>query len=283
MKTRCAIAVMLLGMLTTAAQAEPRPSAGCVKPLLETGRPLERKLDVEGTQRRFLLDAPESFEPGKPVALLFDFHGWGHSADGVWQVSRFRDFAPEEKFLTIYPDGLPVALRDAESKPGWQIRSIEGNRDIAFTRAMLDWVETEYCIDRSRVYSTGFSNGAYFSHVLACAMADTFAAIAPVGGGRIPVECKPSAPMPVMFHHGEMDSVVPIDEAVRARDQWISLNGCVSTEPASCERNLDCTGEVTIEFCREPVAHTWPEPATKRIWQFLKRYHRSHESHKPQD
>lgn len=265
-----------LGLLLCAsvAQAEPRPSGGCVRPQLVTGRPVEKTFEIDGVKRRLLLDAPETLEPGKPVPVLFDFHGWGHSADGVWEVSRFRDFAPDEKFLTVYPDGLPVALRGDESKPGWQIRSLEGNRDIAFTRVMLDWLETEYCVDRARVYSTGFSNGAFFSHLLACSMADRFAAIAPVGGGRILVPCRPSAPMPVQLHHGEMDAVVPIDEAVRARDQWVSLNECMSAEPAVCERHVDCKGDVVVEFCRAPVAHQWPEPATKRIWEFLKKYER---------
>jgi len=38
-------------------------------------------------------------------------------------------------------------------------------------------IRRAYCIHTARVFATGFSNGAFFSHVLACAMSDRFAAV----------------------------------------------------------------------------------------------------------
>src|SRR5262249_29973353 len=158
------------------------------------GRRIERTLEVGGTTRSYVLDVPEELRPGEPAALLFDFHGIGHSGAGLWNVSGFRALAPRGRFVTVYPEGLRVEFKRGDrvfAGAGWEIRMLTPNRDVDFTLAVLDQLEREYCIDRARVFVTGFSNGAYFSHVLACTHADRFAAIAPVSGGWLPWPCKP--------------------------------------------------------------------------------------------
>lgn len=255
----------------SAADAGP----GCAAESIVSGRRIERTVAVAGVARHFILDVPETIAAGEAVPVLFDFHGWGHSGPGVWKVSKFRDFAPTEKFITVYPDGLPVSLRGGEARPGWEIRSIDGNRDVAFTRAMLEILEHEYCIDRGRIYSTGFSNGAFFSNLLACALPETFAAIAPVGGGRITVPCAPQQAVPVLFHHGTQDEVVPLAGAVEARDRWVEINECRETKTeGACEQHTQCRDGVEVVFCRADVAHTWPPEATRRIWDFVQRWGR---------
>jgi len=251
--------------------------AGCGRAQIEVGRPLERTIVIEGVTRRYLVDVPETLTAGVAVPVLFDFHGWGHSADGVWRVSRFKEFSASESFITVYPDGLPVSLRPGQSRPGWQIDKIEGNRDIAFFRAMLAELQTSHCVDTKRIYSTGFSNGAYFSHVLACALPEQIAAIAPVGGGHITVPCAPTPAMPVLFHHGVADAIVPLARAREARDRWVEINGCSmksEADSSGCVRHQGCRDQVEVVFCESEVAHTWPPEATRRIWDFVARYRR---------
>jgi polyhydroxybutyrate depolymerase len=193
--------------------AASQPSSGCSKEKFETGEKLERTIEVGGVRRNYILHVPKTAKPHHPAPLLLDFHGWGHSAAGVWRVSRFKELAERDGFITVYPDGLPVVLLRGESRPGWQIAQVEDNRDLAFTTAVLDELEKEFCIDRARVYSTGFSNGAFFSNVLGCVMADRIAAIAPVSGGQITVPCNPGRPVPVLIYHGRTDEVIPPQRA----------------------------------------------------------------------
>ncbi len=288
-----AFLALLLGLLPGAARAADdaptpanarqvpaRPSAGCKRSTLETGRRLERTIDVGGTERRYILDVPDELEPGEPVPLLFDFHGIGHSGAGVWDVSGFRALAPRERFITVYPDGAPVSFSRGErtfAGRGWEIRTLEGNRDVAFTLALLDRLEREFCIDRARVYASGFSNGGYFSHVLACARADRFAAIAPVGGGWLTWPCKPSRAVPVMIHHGRQDQVIDVAEARRAEHAWREIDACANggpDEPAAegttCVTANGCASGATVVYCEGDFAHRWPADATERIWEFLR-------------
>src|ERR1043166_670466 len=118
-------AVLLLGVAFTCAAmpahgTPARPSAGCSAATIESGRGVRRTIEVDGVTRAYILDVPERIHPKQPVALLFDFHGFLHSAAGVWQVSGFRELAAADGFITVYPDGLPVHLLGREG-PGWEI------------------------------------------------------------------------------------------------------------------------------------------------------------------
>src|SRR5262249_28108973 len=174
---------LVLAATSAAADTIPaRPSAGCALDHVETGRRLAGRIEIGGVMRDYILDVPESVRPRTPAPLLFDFHGFGHSGPGLWSVSRFRDLAPEAGLITVYPNGLPVRLRlrgQELENAGWQMFTIDDNRDLAFVRALLDDLERRYCIDRARVFSTGFSNGAFFSALLGCTMSDRIAAVAP--------------------------------------------------------------------------------------------------------
>jgi polyhydroxybutyrate depolymerase len=271
----CRLAVLLhgalLALVVAPAQATVQPSEGCSLAHLPTGRPISGRIEVDGQLREYLLDAPDSLQPHAPVPLLFDFHGFGHSATGVWNVSRFRDFAADKRFLTVYPDGLPVELLGRRAR-GWEMFTVDGNRDLAFVRRLLDQLERTYCIDSRRIFATGFSNGAFFTHLLGCTMADRVAAIAPVSGGRAPVACAPTRPVPVLLHHGRNDPLIPVAQARMARDAWAHLNGCHGRMADGCERYLDCRDDATVEYCEDDGAHRWPLAATERIWEFFARH-----------
>lgn len=255
-----------------------KPSAGCERTTLDTGRRIERQIAVGDQRREFILDVPTDLAPRTPVPLLFDFHGFGHSGAGVWKVSEFKDLAERHGFITVYPTGLPVTLRlrgRDQSGPGWEMEGGADNRDLAFTRAMLDEIEDNYCVDLDRVFTTGFSNGAFFSTLLGCEMSERFAAVAPVAGGALRGECRPRRPVPVMIHHGTRDDLIPVEWARAGRDQWLSANGCAPTPPESvhgaarCDRHAKCSGKAVVVYCEEEFAHRWPAQATERIWRFF--------------
>jgi len=269
-----AVFLCVCGTAARAADVPARPSAGCEAAHEDTGREIHRTIEIDGVTRSFILDVPEQAKPKVPavpvpVPLLFDFHGFGHSAAGVWKVSGFRELAGRDGFITVYPDGLPVHLlgRDA---PGWEIFTISGNRDLTFTAQLLDQLERTYCIDRARVFATGFSNGAFFSNLLGCVMADRFAAIAPVSGGGITVACAPPRGVPVIIHHGRQDELIDVRQARLERDAWIEKDGCREHVSDGCEWHRGCRDGAEVAYCEADGAHRWPAQATGRIWEFFR-------------
>jgi polyhydroxybutyrate depolymerase len=184
----------------------------------------------------------------------------------------------------VYPDGLPVHLLGREAA-GWQIFTTAGNRDLAFTATLLDRLEADYCIDEARVFATGFSNGAFFTHLLGCTMADRFAAIAPVSGGLITTPCAPARGVPVLIHHGRHDPLIEVQRGRNARDAWIEKDQCQQPSETpregmritpkehainSCESYRHCRDGAEVEYCEDDGDHRWPAEATERIWNFFR-------------
>lgn len=277
-RSTCAlVALLTLGLAgsTRAADAGPRRSAGCRRTTIASGRGVRHTIDVAGLSRAYILDVPEGVHAQQPVPLLFDFHGFGHSAAGVWEVSKFRDLAARDGFITVYPDGLPVDLL-GRTAAGWEIFHTAPNRDLAFVRRLLDDLEDTYCIDRTRVFATGFSNGGFFSNILGCTMAERFAAVAPVSGGRLTVPCTPGRGVPVMIHHGRNDPLIDVQQARETRDAWVQIDQCREDVNDGCDRHRQCRDGAEVVYCEDDGAHHWPVAATDRIWEFFKRHPMRH-------
>jgi polyhydroxybutyrate depolymerase len=107
------------------------------------------------------------------------------------------------KFLTNPPrwnDGSPSPV------PG-RASNID---DVAFIRAVLTDAETRLALDHSRVYVTGFSNGAGMCFRLAIEASERIAAIAPVAGYcPLADDPRPRYPVPTCYLIGTADPLVP--------------------------------------------------------------------------
>jgi polyhydroxybutyrate depolymerase len=86
----------------------------------------------------------------------------------------------------------------------WELAG-EGD-DHEFLNALLDDVESRYCVDRNRVHIVGMSLGAWKAAATACGTEGRFAALS-----LVTVEVHPGAcePMPVVAFHGRADLTVP--------------------------------------------------------------------------
>jgi polyhydroxybutyrate depolymerase len=135
----------------------------------------------------------------------------------VWtqQEARFDRVADREGVVVVYPQALPPdptqPPKFLTNPPAWEDGRALPDRplfdDIAFFRALLDDLPKRTSIDTSRVYVTGFSNGASMCFRLAVELHDRIAAIAPIAG-YIRVEAIPK-PMPTLYIIGEVDPMVP--------------------------------------------------------------------------
>lgn len=187
---------------------------------------LDESLTVNGIERNFSIFVPASyFETNEEVPLIFVFHGLTSNRAEVQAAYALEDAAERENFIAVFPDGINNA---------WDILFLQNNVDLPFVSAMLDFMKTEFRIKEESVYSTGHSNGAFFSTVIACALPDDFAAVAPVAGGfvnTIVAACVPN-PMPYFQIHGTADFVVPIEglDSLAAFDPALAAFAFESTD-----------------------------------------------------
>ena len=198
-----ATAVGLAVVPSVAAGAATKRVAGCGKtatPGLTT-----QHLAVDGSDREYLLSIPESYDASKRAPLLFNFHGLGSTMQEQALYSGLNQKAGAEGYIVITPNGTGTVLRR------WSFPPLPGSAaDVDFVKAMLATTQRSLCIDTKRIFSTGISNGAIFSTVLACALPGRLAAIAPVAGVNATDACSTGTPpTAVLAFHGTADPIVP--------------------------------------------------------------------------
>jgi polyhydroxybutyrate depolymerase len=203
---------------------------------------LHQSIVVGGVTRTYVLHVPANLT-GK-VPLILSFHGHGGDGAGQAKLTGLDRLADARGFIVVYPDGLHRAWNDGRPQEGTTAD------DLGFAAALQDDLERRFPIDRSRVYATGFSNGAVFTNYLACRQADRIAAIAPVSG-TLPqndvASCKPARTVSALIVSGTDDPVMPYRGGtvrVLAEDRgevisvaadaalWARNDGCSSPPPS---------------------------------------------------
>jgi polyhydroxybutyrate depolymerase len=268
----------------SAADAPAVPSPGCGKGPAAPVVQERRTVEFEGAERWYLLTVP--FEVRSPAPLVLDFHGLSEGAELHARTSGFDAVAQREGFVVAYPHGSGVLA-------SWTVDPTGANSDARFVDGLLARLGEDLCLDTSRVYATGLSNGALLSSALGCSRATTFAAIAPVAGVAFPQECEPAAAVPMITFHGTADPILLFNGGVgqvlpelmsgkpitpttvppadldgagypAAAAAWAEANGCgkPADEQVSgtiVHRRWDCPDDAGTEmWIVLGGGHTWP-------------------------
>ncbi|MBV8758505.1 MAG: prolyl oligopeptidase family serine peptidase [Deltaproteobacteria bacterium] len=289
------------GAATTEPDAPVTPTARCDGKPAGTGDQTWT-ITSGGTSRIVYAHVPPNYDPTRPTALVFNFHGFTSDALQEAVLSLMNDKADSEGFIVLYPVGTGAPL-------SWNAGACCGTAtasnvdDIQFVRDILAAASDKLCIDPARVYATGMSNGGFLSHRIGCELADRFAAIAPVAGVLGIDACTPSRPMPVMHFHGTQDSLVPYDgsaslgfpSVASTFAGWAQRDHCTGDPVetyrngnASCSTYQHCDGGADVTLCTiNGGGHTWPGGtpvpslgltstdihATDAMWTFFAQHH----------
>jgi polyhydroxybutyrate depolymerase len=248
--------------------ADSTPPVTCPSPALQAGD-ATRMVQVAGSNRSYLLHVPSTYEGGKPVPLVVDFHPLGGSAQGERMGSPYPAQTDPEGVIMAFPTGIA-----GPSGPGWAVGPccVANVDDVAFARALVADVATTACIDPKRVYAVGFSMGGGMAHYVACHAADLFAAVAPASFDLLQenvAECQPPRPITVISFRGSADTLVPYNGgfssvvpgmpvtflgAQATFQKWADIDQC--TDSASAPDANGCTSHVTCQNGVEVVLCT---------------------------
>ena len=168
----------------------------------------------DGLSREYYLYIPDSLVAGAP--LLFVFHGYSGSANGIMNYSGLNQIADENGFVVCYPQGLIDDWDYAFWNVGYDWHVDETVDDVGFSTSLAQYLQTEYNLSAHNTFSTGMSNGGDMSYLLACQASDVFKAVAPVAGCMMTWlynSCAPVNPIPVFEIHGTDDDVTWWDGA----------------------------------------------------------------------
>ncbi|MBU0640933.1 MAG: dienelactone hydrolase family protein [Planctomycetes bacterium] len=226
-------------------------------------------LEVDGLEREYIVHVPAGTDFRDPVPVVIMFHGAGSSAvEEMWKTG-WPQKADQEGFLAVFPEATRPFLKQrtqARTNPqiwndgsGMGVAGIFDVDDVAFVDALLDDAAARFLIDQSRIYATGFSNGASFTFRVAAELGDRIAAAAPVCGHLRLDEVGLVAPVPLLFIMGTADPLHPVEGGevytmwgtrelmpplLESPSRWAALLGC-DTEPVTV---LEADGVTLLEY-----------------------------------
>ena len=237
-------------------------------------------IDSGGLPRTAIVHLPPSYDPAAGTMVVLNFHGFSSTALQQGLLSDMSETADERGFIAVYPYGVANSWNAGQCCGTAWTDSVD---DVAYTDALLDELEARYCVDPSRIYATGMSNGGFFAHRLACELSERIAAIAPVAGTLGVDDCSPTRQVPVMHFHGTEDPLVPyegglpltgwnvqgdldftsVDETI---DFWRDANGCsASASDHFLQGDSTCIAwssggddAAVVRCVVDGGGHTWP-------------------------
>jgi thiol-disulfide isomerase/thioredoxin/predicted esterase len=180
------------------ASIAPRPGTGFLDKIYR---------EPDGSEVRYGVFIPRSYDGSKPFPAILFLHGAGsrgsdgarHMQHGLAKAIRHRkeDFP----FIVIFPQA-----REGES---WIAGSAGGKRAIA----ILNRLQTDYCIDANRISLSGLSMGGEGTWSLAAADPGRWAAMVPICHGSDPKSADRLKAVPCWCFHGDADKVIPIQRS----------------------------------------------------------------------
>ncbi len=264
-----------------------------------SGGEYDYSLQHDGLTRKYKVYIPSDYNPTKPTPLVMVFHGGGGNMDRAPHYFGFNKLADQENFIVVYPEG--TGTRIVGNLLGtWNGGDCCGPAydnnvdDVGFIKKMLAKIESEFNVDKKRIFATGMSNGAIMTYRLACEMSDQIAAIAPVASVGHYKKCQPSRPVATLHIHGLNDPCAPYNGCEKCQsciqtylsklglkvktrpshslpvpkfiNNWKNLNHCsdktksvYQSKDADCFEYLNCAKNSTVELCSiKNLGHTWP-------------------------
>tara|TARA_X000001036_G_scaffold386161_1_gene381100 strand:- start:2036 stop:2995 length:960 start_codon:yes stop_codon:yes gene_type:complete len=260
------------------------------------------EINYKDITREFILYVPSSYNDSIKQPLVFNFHGYGSNAYEQMNYGDLRSQADANGFILVHPDALDdIGGTSYWNMGGW---SVSEHDDLEFIDNLINLLVDKYSINTERIYSTGMSNGGFFSFHLACNLNASFAAIASVTGSmsfETYDECNARKPTPILQIHGSSDTVVPyaglsviMKPVMDVMEHWRINNSCddfIHAVPGIIPGTSSWTETYLFDNCLnqtqnihlyvQGAGHIWPgsifarikDPnASQIIWEFFSKY-----------
>ncbi|RDW61598.1 carbohydrate esterase family 1 protein [Coleophoma crateriformis] len=212
----------------------PAPGCGlpsfinCQKPLPQgqkLGGIYNLSVLTSGLDRSYLISIPPCYTSRPATPVILSYHGGTRNASYQLELDKFTNPEFNRLAIVVYPQGLDNTWQGI---PGASVKA----NDFQFTSDILDQIEQAYCIDRSRIWASGKSDGGGFCNQLACdpVLSKRIAAFAPVSGAfyvdtlpcnanTVSLPCNPGRPnIPLLDIHGGNDTTISYDGGARKNE-----------------------------------------------------------------
>lgn len=244
-----------------------------------------------GVERTYFVHVPEGYAAEVSWPVIVGLHGITWSA-ADWFNATWKASAVDLDHILVLPEAANL---------DWADRSVEP--DVPFILGVLDDAAQRVCIDSTRVYASGGSDGADMVTRLACEAGDRFAAVRPYIGMNYPEifeseGCDQPVPVPMTSYIGTEEPYYDPADIEAGLTLWAERNGCQGdpvtedvADGVTVTRYVDCSQDAIVElYTLEGVEHeaaqvecegndpgfcvTYPFDTTRTMLEFFAQYSR---------
>lgn len=224
-----------------------------------------------GASRKYILEVPDGYDPNHPYRLVFAYAESGSSATSVADRDYFTLAKLDSEHTTIF-----VAPDAANGAGSWS------KADVELTDAILAELEGDLCIDKTRIFATGFSFGGAMSLAIACQRADVFRGVAFFSGADLTGSCGEMLTKPIAYYASQASgdsSGPPMPSSGRVKQaDFAAVNGCMpepsattfpaSGQPHTCTDYKGCSAGHPTKYCVFDGPHGWDpkDPGQAMSW-----------------
>jgi len=214
---------------------------------------------------------PSGYDSSHPYRLVFAFAESGASATSVANGHYFTMATLDTAKTTIF-----VAPDAVNSDGNWS------KSDVMLTDAILAQVEGDLCIDKTRIFATGFSFGGAMSIAIACTRADVFRGVAFFSGADLTGSCPATLTKPIAYYASQASgdsSGTPMPSSGKVKQaEFAAVNGCTAEpgaltfpapgKPHTCTIYKNCSPGHPTVYCVFDGGHGWQpkDPGQSTSW-----------------
>jgi poly(3-hydroxybutyrate) depolymerase len=256
--------------------ASPVRSAGCGMTATDPAGQFvfNKMVMVSGVARKYSLRLPTGYDPNQAYRTIFSLHGCGSHNDQLINIQNATGFDA----IIIAPEQVSGGCFDDQSSM---------SKDLPVFDALVQWAEDNLCVDKSRIFSIGFSSGSWMTNILGCQRADVIRAKANVSGGFTGAlnpmrDCHGN--VAGIFLHDKDDTQNVIAGGMHARDILLQENGCaMTTTPYTdvptntaglCVQYDGCKPGYPVVWCQTSGINHDPQQtrSPNLFWEFLSKF-----------
>lgn len=224
------------------------------------------------SKRRYFTNPPKTYDSSKPWPLTFwgNGCGTGQSAEGeLLQSGPASSDSVQVQLLAF--NGCFSAGPDGDNAD---------SPELPYFDQVLAEVEAEYCIDKSKVFVSGYSSGGWFTGLMSCNRANVISAVGWAAAGLQLNHDPCTGQLPAIIVRGADDTGTPLAQTQAAIDSLVMRNGCTTTtapwdpgetafSSAPCVQYQGCAAGFPVVYCAVPGGHTDGGTLTSQgFWKF---------------
>ena len=237
---------------------------------LKKAKYYKQTVKVNGKEREYYVYLPKGINLKKKYPAVVTFHGFESDANGIKWLLQPEKKADAFKYVLIFPNAL---------NKSWNVGKGLGSKnksadDKAFLATLLNTIPARHPVNKNKIYTMGFSNGAQMAALAYCDFGQQIAATGIVAHSMNIKACSPKYKTPVAIFQGTEDKYVPfggggkynirsykdsLNFFVNANNAKTHKDTVVNLKTVSCQRHQNSKKTTKVIGCTlKGTGHSWP-------------------------